>query len=173
MEQQLYLLGENLLQGHLLQVQRRLFRVRRCHMTYLHKRVSGGRGGRGTRQSVGHHVVHARVVSPVCSAMNARFRCCWPDAGGMTLVMAATKDLWSVHSWNCLPSSWGKKLLMAACAAAPDRRWSSSPLSPTTYGRRTLTAANAPSSSAAVFCYMTKMIFHLLYIPVLYCQTGQ
>jgi hypothetical protein len=49
-EQLLYLLGEDLLQGHLLQVQYQQPRVchcRRCHVTFLHNMVQGKGGGKG------------------------------------------------------------------------------------------------------------------------------
>ncbi len=39
------------------------------------------------------------------SEMYARWRCWRADCGGETRVMAATSGLWSVRSWNLLPSN--------------------------------------------------------------------
>jgi len=45
----------------------------------------------------------------VYSEMRARWHCWWLDAGGDTLVRTHNSGLWSVHSRNCLPSSWERK----------------------------------------------------------------
>ncbi len=56
--------------------------------------------------------------SVVNSEMYARWRCWRADCGGVTRVMAATSGLWSVRSWNCLPSNKNRKWRMVAKAAS-------------------------------------------------------
>ncbi len=56
--------------------------------------------------------------SVVNSEMYARWRCWRADCGGVTQVMAATSGLWSVRSWNCLPSNKNLKWRMVAKAAS-------------------------------------------------------
>jgi hypothetical protein len=52
--------------------------------------------------------------SVVNSEMYARWRCWRADCGGETRVMAATSGLWSVRSWNRLPSNKKRKWRMVA-----------------------------------------------------------
>jgi hypothetical protein len=55
--------------------------------------------------------------SVVNSETYARWRCWRADCGGETRVMAATSGLWSVRSWNCLPSNKKRKWRMVEKAA--------------------------------------------------------
>jgi hypothetical protein len=50
---------------------------------------------------------------PLCQCKHSR------GHGGMTLVIAATRGLWSVHSWNCWPSTWGNKCPITFCCRIP------------------------------------------------------
>ncbi len=58
--------------------------------------------------------------SVVNSETYARWRCWRADCGGKTRVMAATSGLWSVRSWNCLPSNKKRKWRMVEKAANND-----------------------------------------------------
>jgi hypothetical protein len=86
-EQLLYLLAEDLLQGHLLQVERQQSRVRhhRCHMTFLHKMVSrgwgGGAGGNNRALATTLSTLGVCSILHMCSAMKAR--CCWMSAASL------------------------------------------------------------------------------------------
>jgi hypothetical protein len=53
----------------------------------------------------------------VYSEMKASCHCWRPEAGSETLRRAANNCFWSVHNWNCLPSSLEQKFLMPMKAA--------------------------------------------------------
>jgi hypothetical protein len=60
-------------------------------------------------------------ISVVYSVMYASWRCCLADHGGDTHPKAATSGLWSVTTWNCLPSSIKRKCRRAENTAVIKR----------------------------------------------------